>query len=385
MKILMLSEDFLPNVGGITSHIVYLSKALVERGHTVLILKPSQNSDREWEHEFGFKVIELKKRFFNKIFIYNKIRKLSKGFDIVHWHQLGGYETKFLSIGKVFTNHTSMYLEQYEKQIGRLNLKIMLAHADAVISPSRELEYKSKIIKPAIGNFYISNGIDTTKFFPSITIDKAFQYKDLLSNKKIILCPRRLEPKCGVKYFIESIPYIQTSLTQTSLTQTSLYQTDDLTFVIAGCGGFIKEEESMKDWLRERGLLEKVIFLGDVENNVMPQLYQLSEIVVFPSLMEATSISCLEAMASAKAIVSTNVGGLTELLHDGVDGLLVNPRDSMAIADKIKLLCSDKDLRIRLGNNARKRVEEFYTWKIIAEKTERVYKNVLGEDANINC
>jgi glycosyltransferase involved in cell wall biosynthesis len=371
----MLSEDFLPNVGGITSHIVYLSKALGERGHKVSVLKPSQKERAKFKHEYGFDVIHLKKKqtdCLNKIYIRNQIKNLfeKEEFDILHWHQLIGYETKFLqNVPKVFTNHTSMYLEEYEKVLGRMRLKFMLSHADVIISPSRELKRKSSILYPRFGNYYISNGVDEKKFSTALKSRETkfeFIWKKKNKDKLVILCPRRLEPKCGVKYFIESIPLI-------------LQKNDNCYFVVAGCGGFFAEERRLKKYLDEKGVLNQVSFLGDVKNEDMPHLYKLSDIVVFPSLMEATSISCLEAMSSQKAIVSTNVGGLPELIENDVDGFLVEARDPIALAEKILKMANDFKLRGEMGKNARQKVESCFTWNKIAEKTEQVYQNVLDE------
>ena len=96
-----------------------------------------------------------------------------------------------------------------------------------------------------------------------------------------------------------------------------------------------------------------------------------------PSLMEATSISCLEAMSSGKAIVSTDVGGLPELIDDDVDGFLIKPRNPKAMAEKILGLINDITLRDKFGKNARKKIEQYFSWNKIAEKTEQVYQKAL--------
>jgi glycosyltransferase involved in cell wall biosynthesis len=93
-----------------------------------------------------------------------------------------------------------------------------------------------------------------------------------------------------------------------------------------------------------------------------------------PSLIEATSLSAMEGMACAKAILSTNVGGLPFLVVHEVNGLLVPPADSQALADGMKRLLLDPDLIRRLGQNSRKRVEEDLDWSAVAQKTEQIYR-----------
>jgi glycosyltransferase involved in cell wall biosynthesis len=372
MKILMLSEDFLPNIGGITSHIVYLSEALVKAGHEVAVLKPGQESTISFFDERGFEIVYFRKHVFNKLALHAFIGDLVKtrGFDVVHWHQLVGYETKFLPrVAKIFTNHTSMYLEQYEYARKRLALKIMLSHVDAIISPSRELEQKSAFLNPRLGNYYVPNGVDERRFIAARLLkDEVAHFADVVAQKKagktIILCPRRLEPKCGVNYFIESLPFI-------------LDSREDVCGVIAGRGGFFEEEKKLKSWLSARGIADRVLFLGDVKNTDMPALYALSDLVVFPSLMEATSISCLEAMSCAKPIVATNVGGLPELISDGVNGFLVEPRSSNALASSLLELMKSPQLAEQFGRASRAHVEDKFTWRSIAHQTVQIYQNAV--------
>ena len=106
--------------------------------------------------------------------------------------------------------------------------------------------------------------------------------------------------------------------------------------------------------------------LGRVENSEIPGLYAASHHVVMPSLLEATSLSAMEAMASGKAVLSTNVGGLPFLVRDGENGILVPPADSHALAKGMKHLLANPDLCARQGagapaptsRNARERAEK---------------------------
>jgi len=372
MKLLMLSADFLPNVGGITTHIVQLSRALVQRGHEVTIVKPNQEAEEQYQHAYGFSVIHLAKQpleLANTLYIRSFLRSLIKreGFHLVHWHQLAGYETKKIDVPGIFTNHTSMYLEEYESWWGKRGLKRLLNHASAVIAPSQELRDKSEILNPPAGIHYIANGVDEQMFSPGrLPNDDFFElYPEVLTaraqGRPMVLCPRRLEPKCGVAYLIQAIPDLYAKF-------------PDICVVIAGRGGFFEEERRLKQWLTERSLEHTTLFLGDVKNEMMPYLYNLASVVVFPSLMEATSIACLEAMACAKPIVSTNVGGLSQLLQHGHNGLLVEPRDAAALARETSTLLNNPQLAERLGAQARKTVEEQFTWKIIAQQTEQIYQ-----------
>jgi glycosyltransferase involved in cell wall biosynthesis len=94
--------------------------------------------------------------------------------------------------------------------------------------------------------------------------------------------------------------------------------------------------------------------------------------------MEATSIAGLEAMASARAIVASNVGGLPEIIQHEVNGLLVPPRDPQALASAIQSLVESPALRRKMGEAGRARVEREFTWTQAAEQTERAYERAIA-------
>ncbi len=98
---------------------------------------------------------------------------------------------------------------------------------------------------------------------------------------------------------------------------------------------------------------------------------------LLPSLYEPFGLSILEAMASGLAVLASRDCGAAELIHDGVDGLLIqNPRDVPEISAKLGALLKDADIRARLGRQARRKAQR-YTWDRVARETEEVYERVL--------
>ena len=120
-------------------------------------------------------------------------------------------------------------------------------------------------------------------------------------------------------------------------------------------------------------IADKVIFAGRVPNTEMPKYYAASDVVVLPSLKEATSIAGLEAMATGKPLVGTNVGGIPQIITDGETGILVPPRNPDELAHAIVFLLNDDGKRAAMGLNARKRAESEFSWQIIAGKTQNIY------------
>jgi len=376
----MVSQDFLPNPGGIASHIVGLSRALVRLGHAVCVVKSGfeVGSSSVYRRD-GIEVHDLKmsSRLPRGNLLANVVRTTrylnrltaTRCIDLIHWHQsgIGGWQTKFVrrAVPKVFTNHTSMYLDAFRSPLGRLRLKVLLAHADAVIAPSRELAEKSRIINHGRPAYYIPNGVDPEEFRPEVDVRSVAADHGIPQDRPVVLCPRRLAPKNGVIYFARALPLIHA-------------QCPRACYLIAGHGGFEEEAARVAQAVREVGVEGQVIFTGDVPHDCMPALMVLAEVVVFPSLQEATSIAGLEAMAAGRPVVATRVGGLPEIVAQGETGLLVPPRDPRALAHAVVSLLRDGPRRARYGSAARQRVMERFSWKMIAERTLHVYREVLG-------
>lgn len=121
------------------------------------------------------------------------------------------------------------------------------------------------------------------------------------------------------------------------------------------------------------GLNGHVIFAGGVDGPLRNAALHLSRVVVLPSLSEGLSVAILEAMALAKPIVTTDVGGNREAVVDGVNGLLVPPRDPEALAVAMRRLVSDEALAARLGEAGRRRFREHFSLDQMLQQLETVY------------
>ena len=110
---------------------------------------------------------------------------------------------------------------------------------------------------------------------------------------------------------------------------------------------------------KELGINDSVTFVG-YQNNVHEWL-AACDIFALPSLYEYHSIAVLEAMRAGKAIVATTVGGNGESINDGVEGILVSPKDSKAFADGLERILTNKEVLISFGKNARERFKMEFT------------------------
>jgi len=378
MNICIMCQDFPPLIGGIAAHVYELSKALVKHGNEVHAIVPKYPYNLAWEETIDgihvHRVFQIRKRLLSgNLYIpfgILKLRSILKKYsiEVVHYHSSypESIITKFVKdIPVIFTLHDSGFLEMAQKKRHRRNLEFRLSHVDAVIGPSQELaDTPTRFGVSPNKTVFISNGVDPDKFNPEIEGLRIRKKYGIASSETIVLCPRRLEPKNGVRYLIDAIPDI-------------VKKFEWVKFMIVGEGGYKKERQKMETRIKEFGLESKVIFTGDVPNIEMPEFFAASDIVVLPSLIEATSIAGLEAMSSGKALVGTTVGGIPQIIDDGVTGILVPPRNSELLAKAIVTLLTDKGLRERMGINARKRVENEFSWDVIAKKTLKVYQSLL--------
>lgn len=131
---------------------------------------------------------------------------------------------------------------------------------------------------------------------------------------------------------------------------------------------------------RELGLEGRVVFRGDVADT--PAFLRRMDVMVLPTLarwrMEGCPVALLEAMATGRACIATDIPGSRDIIRSGVDGLLVRPEDVNALVRALHGLVSDRDRRRAFGRAARRRVEECYSLDREVRAHERFYELVLG-------
>jgi glycosyltransferase involved in cell wall biosynthesis len=118
--------------------------------------------------------------------------------------------------------------------------------------------------------------------------------------------------------------------------------------------------------------------LGFVPRDELARCFQRAALIVCPSRREGYGVVAREAMAHARPVVATSVGGLVDAVEDGVTGLLVPPGDPSALRGAIQSLLGDAELRLRLGNHAREHAREHFSWHAATEAMLRAYRVALA-------
>jgi glycosyltransferase involved in cell wall biosynthesis len=147
----------------------------------------------------------------------------------------------------------------------------------------------------------------------------------------------------------------------------------DLVVLIAGAG---PEEERLRSIIRKHGLDSTVRLLG-FQRNVADVLASI-DVAVFSSDREGSPLAVMESMAAAKPIVATRVGGIPALVDDGEQALLTSPRDSRELAEAVARLLSDRELRDRLGRNARHRQRRDFDLRSTVRAVEDLYEELFA-------
>jgi glycosyltransferase involved in cell wall biosynthesis len=207
----------------------------------------------------------------------------------------------------------------------------------------------------------IPNGVDPTNFArPFSKDDLRRRYAD--PTEKLVLYVGRLVYEKGVGVLISAVPRVLSKV--------------NAKFVIVG-DGYMRDDLSRE--ARRVGVADKVFFTGFLDDDTAKALYRCADVCVVPSLYEPFGIVALEAMASGTPVVATNVGGLGEIVDHGRTGVHVFPNDPDSLAWGILRVLTAEELSKALAPNAYEKALRVYSWKRIAEMTERVYRQVLAE------
>ena len=183
----------------------------------------------------------------------------------------------------------------------------------------------------------VPNIIDLTRFEPVVPRDFGLAPR--------IVVARNLEPLYDIPTAIQALVHVRERFAGATLT-------------VAGSG---LELERLQALVAKLGLGVAVTFSGRVENAAMPQLYAQADCVVNPSTVDNMPISLLEAFASGLPVVSTDAGGIPDMLEHGVSGLLVPVGDARAMAREICRVLEDRSLAARLASAGRAEAEK-YAW-----------------------
>ena len=285
------------------------------------------------------------------------LKKTIKIFDpnIVHAHYASSYGLLgILSRFKPFILSvwgSDIYYFPYKNKLNKWLLKLVIKNSDKVCSTSFAMK---KIIEEEYNRVdvkIISFGVDTKLFKPK------------LNNENFIVGTiKSIEDHNGIDCLIDAAKIVIEDYRK------------DINFHIIGDGSLRKDMEKKAKNLK---LENKIKFVGFVKHENVIKYYNELSIFIAVSKRESFGVSILEAASCGIPSITSNVGGLVEVNIDNETGLLINPDDPSVLASSIVKLYNDIDLRLKLGNNARKRVEKKFSWEKNVNKMIKLYKSYI--------
>jgi glycosyltransferase involved in cell wall biosynthesis len=232
------------------------------------------------------------------------------------------------------------------------NIKKALCEANAVTVVSNDMKEQILRLGADPRKFHIlPNGIFVDEFKPSI--------KQSNNVNSYILYLGRLREDKGIDILIQAFSAVNEIF-------------PDVRLKIAGEG---REKKNLMTLADKLGLGHSIEFLGIIRGSEKIQLLQDALLLVCPSRKEAFGIVNLEAFASGIPVVASRVGGIPDIVEDGVNGFLVDPDNPQHLADKIILLLSNTILRNDLSKNALKKAS-YYDWSHIAQEYIQIYHEI---------
>ena len=290
--------------------------------------------------------------FFN----IGSVRRLAKELkpDILHAH----YATSYGFLGAKTDFHPflisvwgSDVLSFPKSFFKRKWVEFVLSKADGITATGK---YLAKATEHLLTN---DEKLTLTPFGVNL---EAFQPQTRKEREAVVIgATKSLEPVYGLEYLIRAFAKLQNI---------------GLRLLLVGDGSLRPKLERLTAELK---IAERVEFTGPVAPLKIPAYLQRMDILVNPSLQESFGVSVLEAQACEIPVIASNVGGLPEVVQDGLTGFLVPPKDVNAIVAKIELLASDKNLRRRMGKAGREFVRKNYDWTENAKIMERLYDSLV--------
>lgn len=393
MNVLMVTPEYPPrNVGG--GGVVYrnLARELKKQGYIVTVLagnfynrKPVGKVDRT--HDEGVEVFFLPLMPAPKIGNMNIVtctpptfsafifltRKLIKApYDVIHLHGVGHPLIDITSLycillrkRYIITCHGIPKSPEMAGSIFRFIFRAYLATLERfIIRKARAVTAVSHaLLKEMLGKNLTNDNMRVIPNGSNPNLDKVhrsvmekIETKYSLKNKKLIFSVGRLTEVKGFQYLIGAMPHVISKL-------------PDTLAVIAGSGPY---EKTLKDLVKRRNLCNYIKLIGWVTEEEKVAFYKRADVAVFPSLYEPFGMVLLEALTMHKPIVAFNVQPISDIIDDGIDGLLVPLGDVKRLADAILQILSNGNLRERLISNTHSKISSF-RWEDIAQKYLNVY------------
>lgn len=372
---------------GVVNHVISLERHFTKMGHAVKVIAPASRS----VSACGGRFVQVGKplpipasgsmvRITLSMNLKSKVEEIldQENFDIIHLHEplmpMLCVTTLLSSHSPtVGTFHASYRKPKYApgKPLDGYNLGKPLSTA-LMRRWARKLDGRIAVSETARQHAYkhfpgeyeiIPNGADVQHFSPDASPIPKF-----CDGKLNILFVGRLETRKGFVYLLEAYKKVKREIPKSRL-------------IVVGPGTMLRrkyENQIMADGIKD------VVFAGYASYDELPKFYKTADVFCAPATSwESFGIVLLEAMATGKPVVASNIEGYAGVVTNRVEGLLVPPKDSESLAQALLYLMKDETLRREMGARGRLKAQD-YSWEHIAKRILDFYNYALNNHAGTN-
>jgi glycosyltransferase involved in cell wall biosynthesis len=391
LSVMMLSWEFPPRIiGGISSHVKYLSRSLARSGVKVYVVTCDFPGAPEHEIVDGVEVFRIDSYknpspdFATWVYLMNVnmqkeaaglINSLGGKVDVIHAHD---WLVATAAIGLKHVFRKPLFATIHSTETGRRN-GIHFDYERMIHETEAWLTYEAwKVIccsdymvshvqwafgLPSDKLIMVPNGVNYDIYSKYENEDmRQFRSKFAIPEEKIVLFVGRLVYEKGVHVLVNAAPKVLTKA--------------NAKFIIVG-NGYMKDQ--LSGLVKATGLANKVMFTGFVDDDTLRRLQTCANVSVVPSLFEPFGIVALEAMAAKSPVVVSDTGGLSEIVEHDVSGVKAYANNPDSLAWAITKVITDDGYANWLRTNAYKKIQEKYNWNRIAQQTKTIYNNVLSD------
>ncbi len=403
LRIAIFSENFYPELSGISDSVIALAIELAAHGNAVDFFVPRYSAKDYATAGLAPKELELGAnirihRWWSlpvpaptkqgRMIIPTGLRWLSiKKYkpDIIHSQLFFGAGIEALLAAKILhkplvgTNHTAIsefihWLPLRGKWLEKLSLKYVSWYynrCDFVSAPSESVFVEMIQHGLAHPHHVISNPIDLEEFMPPAgENEKSILKKEFALDGPVMIYAGRLAPEKNIETILHALPIVKKSLPK-------------FTLLVAGHGNYA---QVLRKLAAKLGVAEEVRFLGTLDKPRLSKALRASDLFVIMSESETQSMTLMQAMASGLPVIGARARALPEYINDQ-NGLLCDSRSYEQLAEKMLLLLQDQKLRAALGKGALNFVQDFSA-AAIGKKWQKQYSAVLerfNASAKINA
>lgn len=370
-KIVHVVCSFPPYAGGMGNSVYEIVKGMSKEKEAVVSVITPMYDNKKNISNLGADVLRLRPLFSfgNAAYLPQLLWKLKK-YDIVHLHYPFYGAEEFVVLAKIMYGKKLRLFLHYHMDAAAPNLKGLIFWIYKKISLPLLMRYSEKI---SCASFNYVRSLDIEKYYSryrekfveipfGVNLDRFKFVGNALkkSELKTIIFVGGLDEAHyfkGLDVLIEALVDIKVGFAR---------------LLVIGDGGLKKEYKKM---VNDKGLNDRVEFLGKVDNNKLIEVYNRGDVFVLPSInkCEAFGLVLLEAMACGLPVIASRLPGVDSVFIDGEQGYYVEPGDSDELSRVIELVLTNEELANKMGVKARKLVEEKYDWQVVVNGFARLY------------